>query len=152
MHFVSGILVWSLCPRVLELHTVNEYILQICIVEISFWSITKCRNNMVRNIDEFEIYLDICAAKKDNAHIVTLWVLRCVDEYVRATVWTKTLWERRCEKDVVRKTLWERHCERHVGRKTLWERRFEKYVVRDTWEGRCKKVDVRKIFILTCFF
>ena len=103
-HLVRGILVWSFCPRVLELHTVNEYILQMCNVEVSVWSITKCRNNMVRNLDQFEIYWDICTTKKDNAHTVTLWGIRCVDEYVRATVW-----KRRCEKDVVRKSLWERY-------------------------------------------
>ena len=36
--FVRGILVWSLCPRVLILHTVKEYILQMCNVDVLVWS------------------------------------------------------------------------------------------------------------------
>ena len=46
-----------------------------------------------------------------------------------------TLWERRCEKDVVRKTLWK-----DVVRNTLWERRYKKDVVRKTWDRREKDV------------
>ena len=38
------------------------------------------------NFDELEIFWDICTAQKDYAYIVTLWGLRSVDDYVRATV------------------------------------------------------------------
>ena len=71
---------------------------------------------------------------------MTLWGLRCVDEYVRATVW-----QRRFEKEVVRKTLRERHCEKDVVRKTLRE---------DDLKRGCEKYNflpasfIRQIFVI----
>ena len=120
-HFVRGTFEWNLGPRVLKLYTMNEYILLMCNVEVSVWSITKCRNYRVLNVEEFEIYWDICKAQKDYAYTcIVTWGLRCVDEYVRATVW-----ERRCEKDVVVKTLWDKRCEiLDVVEKSLWENHF----------------------------
>ena len=115
-------------------HTVTEYILQICNVEVSVWSTKKWWNDRGMNLDKFDIFLGICTTQKDYANIVTLWGLRCVDEYVRTTGC-----ERFCEKDVVRKTVWERHSEKDVVRKMVWETRWEKDVV-------------RKILFFTCFF
>ena len=58
-HFVRGFLVWSLCSRVLKFHIVNEYILQMCNVEVSVWSTKNCRNYGGLNLDVFEIFWDI---------------------------------------------------------------------------------------------
>ena len=102
-HFVRGTLVLSLCHRGLKLHTVKEYILLLCNVEVSVWTLNG-RHYGRLNLDEFEIFWDICTAQKDYAYIVTLWWLRCVDDYVKRGV-RKTVCERRGEKDVVRKTL-----------------------------------------------
>ena len=50
-------------------------------------------------------------------NVQLLWDLRCVDEYIR-----KTVWWRHCEKDVGRKTLLECQwrCEKDVVRKNVY--------------------------------
>ena len=83
----------------------------------------------------------------------TLWEWRCEKDVVRKTLWV------RCDKinlkkDVVRKTLWEKHCRlrrcercdvNYIVRKTMWERHCEKDVVRKTlWERRYEEDVVRK--------
>ena len=82
--------------------------------------LSKLRGSELRRIWG-RLFRDICTAQKDNAYIVTLWGLRCVDEYVMETVW-----KRRFENEVVRKTLRKRHCEKDVVKKTLWEKRCKK--------------------------
>ena len=62
----------------------------------------------------------------------TLWEWCCEHNVVRIMMkgklyekmWKKTLWKRRCEKDVVRKMLWEKRCKKNHVRKTLWERLY----------------------------
>ena len=128
-HFVRGTFVWIICPKVLKPQTVNEYVLQMSTLRFQV-DRSKMSKSRGLNLDEFDIFWDICTAQKDYAYIVMLWGLRCVDDYVRATVR-----ERRCENDVVRRTLWGRCCEKDVVRKTLWERRWWKDVVRNSvWE------------------
>ena len=113
--FVRGTLVWSLCSRVLKLHTVKGYILQMCNVEVSVWSTNKCWNYWGLNLEEFEIFFVYLYGSLSIKHRERLRVYRyVVYEYLRAMI----------KKDVVRNMLWERRCEENVVRKTWWEEIF----------------------------
>ena len=78
----------------------EEYILQMCNVEVLVRYTKNWRNYGGLNLDEFDIFWDIYTAQKDYAFIVTLRGLHSVDDYLRATVE-----QRRCKKYVVRMTL-----------------------------------------------